>query len=164
MISIGKIVGTHGVRGTAKILSYAESLSFFSPDHRMRSKKKDGGVEVLTVRWAKQHKNVVLVCFEEIDSIDKCREFIGASLLIERDRLPETETGVYYWADLIGLSVYTTEDSYLGRLNKIFTTGSNDVYVVNEKEAEILIPALESVVKEIDLSNKIMRVEIPEGL
>ncbi len=164
LISIGKIVGTHGVRGTAKILSYAESLSFFSPQRQIWSKKKEGAAKILTIKRVQQHKKVVLVSFEEISSIDQCRNFIGARLLIERSHLPEIGPDVYYWTDLIGLLVYTTDGSYLGRLDKIFTTGSNDVYVVREKKAEKLIPALASVVKKIDLTNKIMQVEIPEGL
>ena len=164
MISIGKIVGTHGLKGTVKIVSYAESDDIFSKGKQINAQKAGGKIESLTIIWARPHKNLILICFKEIDSIEKCREFVGADLLIERHRLPETEDGTYYWVDLIGLSVYTTEGSYLGRLDNIFATGSNDIYVVKNQEAENLIPALESVVREIDLENRVMRVKIPEGL
>jgi len=78
------------------------------------------------------------------------------------------EEGVYYWSDLIGLSVFTVDDTYIGRVTSIIQTGSNDVYVVTnddgEKPADILIPALEWVVLDIRLDQKIMRVDLPEGL
>jgi 16S rRNA processing protein RimM len=60
--------------------------------------------------------------------------------------------------------VYTSDDQYIGRLESIIETGSNDVYVVKTDDREILIPALEAVVLSIDIENKTMRVELPEGL
>jgi 16S rRNA processing protein RimM len=83
---------------------------------------------------------------------------------IEKAKLPALEAGVYYWNDLIGLKVFTTEDQYLGRLESIIETGANDVYVVKGDAREILIPALKSVVHTIDIDAKIMRVELPDGL
>jgi len=74
------------------------------------------------------------------------------------------DEGIYYWFDLIGIKVYTTEEKYLGRIESIVETGSNDVYVVKHGEKEVLIPALESVVLDIDLEHKRMRVDLPEGL
>ena len=53
----------------------------------------------------------------------------SAELLMERGLLPETEDDEYYWVDLIGLAVYSADGAYLGRLDSIFPTGSNDVYV-----------------------------------
>jgi 16S rRNA processing protein RimM len=74
------------------------------------------------------------------------------------------ENGSYYWIDLIGIEVYTAEDDYLGRIESIIETGSNDVYVVKDKKKEVLIPALKSVVTDIDLSQKRMQVDLPDGL
>ena len=72
------------------------------------------------------------------------------------------------WVDLMGLSVYSLEEDYLGELRSIVQTGSNDVYVVKRvdgtTEIEVLVPALASVVKEIDLDKRLMRVDLPEGL
>ena len=70
----------------------------------------------------------------------------------------------YYWFDLIGIEVYTKTEEFLGRIESILETGSNDVYVVKKHEKEVLIPALKSVVLEIDLEHKLMQVDLPEGL
>jgi 16S rRNA processing protein RimM len=89
---------------------------------------------------------------------------IGAELFIARDELPELEEDSYFWFDLIGMAVYTTADEYLGRIESIIETGSNDVYVVQDHKKEVLIPALESVVIAIDTKAKRMQVILPEGL
>jgi 16S rRNA processing protein RimM len=89
---------------------------------------------------------------------------VGCDLFIKKSELPELEEGTYYWFDLIGIDVYTTQEEYLGRIASIVETGSNDVYVVKNGEQEILIPALETVVLDIDLGKKQMRVDLPEGL
>jgi 16S rRNA processing protein RimM len=94
----------------------------------------------------------------------KCQRLVNAELLVERKRMPEPEEGDYYWVDLIGLSVFTMEGAFLGILEFIFPTGSNDVFVVKNEKTEKLIPALESVVKKIDLVEKTMTVQLPEGL
>ena len=62
------------------------------------------------------------------------------------------------------MAVYTTEREYLGQIESIIETGSNDVYVVKDGPKEVLIPALESVVVDIDIGRRRMQVELPEGL
>ena len=78
------------------------------------------------------------------------------------------EEGTYYWFDLIGLSVFTVEGEFLGQISSIIPTGSNDVYVVKDSKRgldyERLIPALESVIRSIDIKMKTVRVNLPEGL
>ena len=95
---------------------------------------------------------------------DQAKTLVGADLQIEKAALPVLETGVFYWYELIGLQVFTTDDRYIGRLVSIIRTGANDVYVVKNDRTEILIPALESVVKVIDIDANSMRVDLPDGL
>ena len=103
---------------------------------------------------------------EGISCREEAKALIGSELFIKKEKLSELEDGTYYWFDIIGLDVYNIEDKYLGCVEAIIPTGSNDVYVVKDKagNSEILIPALESVVKKIDCNLKIMQVDLPEGL
>ena len=75
--------------------------------------------------------------------------------------LPEDE---YYWHDIIGLEVVTDDGLSLGRVESIVPTGSNDVYVCAGGEREILLPAIDDVVKEIDVKKGTMVVTLIEGL
>jgi len=163
-ISIGKITGFHGFKGTLKLQSYVESMDFFKPETQICVRSINGEIFHLTIDWIKPHKKGFLLLFKEACSFDECRRLVHAELLVERQKMPEPEEDDYYWVDLIGLSVFTMEGVFLGILENIFSTGSNDVFVVKNEKTEKLIPALESVVKKIDLVGKTMTVELPEGL
>ncbi len=71
---------------------------------------------------------------------------------------------VYQVKDLAGCTVVTTKGETLGVLRDVLPTGANDVYVVGEGASEVLIPALKSVVKVIDIVGKRIEVELPDGL
>lgn len=162
-ILIGKIAGAHGVKGYLKMISYADSLSVFTPGSPLLF-KKSGKENIHTVKWVKPHKRSVLLCLKGVENRDQAELFAGSELFIEASLLPELEEGTYYWNDLIGLSVFTIDKTYLGRITSILPTGSNDVYVVKHGKDETLIPALESVVIEINLEDRTIQVDLPEGL
>ena len=163
-VIIGKIVGVHGIKGTLKIHSYAESLEIYEADAFIAISTADGNELSYAIDWIKPHSRGALLALKEVDNRDQAKTLVGADLIIEKAALPELEAGVYYWYDLIGLKVFTTEDRYLGQLESIIETGANDVYVVKDDAREILIPALQSVVRAIDIDANIMRVELPDGL
>ena len=163
-LPIGKIVGAHGVKGTVKVYSYVESLDFFKPGGLILIRNPKGLKKTYAIKWAKPHKRIILLSLEEIINLNLAEMLIGSELFVEKAALPELEDGTYYWADIIGLSVFTTDEKYLGRVESIIATGSNDVYVVKDRDNEILIPAIESVVESIDLKEKTMRVDLPKGL
>jgi 16S rRNA processing protein RimM len=165
ILSIGKIVGAHGIKGAVKVYSYAESPSIFRPDRSILLEDKNGHKRSLSVNWARPHKQGVVLSFKGIDTRSDAEALIGSKLFIHKKELPEPEPGDYYWTDIIGLSVYRGDGNYLGKITSILPTGSNDVYIVRDEDnKETLIPALESVVIEIDVEQKMMRVDLPEGL
>ena len=75
--------------------------------------------------------------------------------------LPE---GQYFHDQIIGLQVQTTEGQIIGTVTDIITGQSNDNYVVRHDKEEILIPAIEDVIKSIDLDKGIIIIEPMEGL
>jgi len=164
LVLIGKIVGTHGLKGTSKIQPYAESLEIFKSGTALLVSSPDGSENRYEIDWIKPHSRGALLALKEITGCDQAKSLIGAELYIEKAELPKLEPGTYYWFDLIGVNVYTSDDRCIGRIDSIIETGANDVYIVKNADKEILIPALESVVRSIDIESKIMRVELPEGL
>ena len=108
---------------------------------------------------------MVLIKFEGIDKIEQAEELRNSYLTVSRDSVEELEEGRYYIVDLLGLDVYTDEQVLLGTLDDIFNTGSNDIYVVKNKEGkQILLPAIEDVIKQVDLENKKIIVHLLPGL
>ncbi len=167
-LPIGKIVGAHGIKGNIKAYSYAESLGVFESGSSILIINAKGIETNYKVRWVKPHNRLILLSLHGIKDRNSAESLIGSELFIEQAILPELEDGSYYWFDIIGLSVFTSDDQYIGLVESIIPTGSNDVYVVKDPRkdppGETLIPALESVVLEIDLKRKTMRVDLPEGL
>lgn len=165
-ILIARITGAHGIQGVVKAHSFAESEEIFKPAKRLKVEDKAGQSCELTVEWAKSHGRGIRIAFKEIKDRGQAETLAGARLFINKSSLPDLNEDTYYWFDLIGLSVFSTDGEFLGRLESILPTGSNDVYVVRQSHAgyekEILIPALASVILDIDLKNRIMRVNRPE--
>jgi 16S rRNA processing protein RimM len=163
-VLIGEIIGIHGVKGTARFRSYSESLAVFEPGRPIIVRERGGRETTREINWVKHHRRTPLLSLKGINERNQVEQLLGAELFIPKAELPPPEDGSFYWFDLIGIAVYTTEGVYLGRIESIMETGSNDVYVVQDEKKEVLIPALESVVVKIDLRQKRMQVDLPEGL
>lgn len=164
LIPIGKVVGTHGIKGYLKVTSYAESTASFAPGKHLSLRRKGKPVVTFKIVSARPHKRGMLLALEGIASVDAAKEWVGYELCIDKATLPEPERGTYYWHQIIGLEVFTVDNRRLGRVKAIFPTGSNDVYVVRDGKKKVLIPAIDSVVVDIDLPHEVLRVDLPEGL
>jgi len=164
LVPIGQVVGAHGTNGAVKVHFYDIQPRTIAPGDSLRMLTPQGAQTNYTVAWARAHKQQYLVGLEGVGDRDQARALQGTQVVVRRSDLPELEEDTYYWADLIGLAVYTLEDRHLGQIESIIPTGSNDVYVVRHAESETLVPALRHVVKRVDLDKRIMRVDLPEGL
>ncbi len=167
-VPVGKIVGAHGLKGNIKVYSYAESLSVFKPGSFILLINPKGFEKSYKIKWVKPHGRLALLALEGVETRNSVETLVGAVFFIKRAHLPELEDGSYYWLDIIGISVFTIHDEYLGVVESIIPTGSNDVFVVRDPnrvhDNETLIPALGSVILKVDLNLKTMRVDLPEGL
>ena len=101
---------------------------------------------------------------EGIDSHADAERVRDSYLMVPAGMVPPLPEGKYYHFQIIDLHVYTREQEYLGQITEILPTGSNDVYVVSHGGKELLIPALDEIITEVDVGNGIMTVDIPEGL
>ena len=149
-------------------MSYAESLDLFVGGTLLWAQGQGVPAVGLTVRQVQAHGRKVRMRFAEVEDRNAAEALVGASLFIEKALLPDLEADTYYWFELIGLEVVDARGHSLGVIDAVLPTGSNDVYVVkdhaHQPAQEILIPALASVVLEVDLAGGVMRVQLPEGL
>jgi 16S rRNA processing protein RimM len=108
--------------------------------------------------------NFLFIELNGISNVDEARKLVGSKLLLPKDLLEELPEDEYYWQDIIGLEVYTVEGRHLGRIESIFPTGSNDVYVCRGDAGETLIPAIADAIVRIDLKEQRITVKLLEGL
>lgn len=162
------MTGAHGIQGGLRIHSYAESIELYQPGEGIRVVLPDGSDRILIVAWVTPHGRGIRMGIESVQDRNQAESLVGSTLYIEKSRLPVLEEDTYYWHDLIGLQVFNTAGDLLGCLDEVIPTPANDVYVVNKKVdgrlRELLIPAIATVVREIDLKRKTMVVDPPEGL
>lgn len=162
-LPIGKVVRAHGLRGHLKVIPYGETLSSLSAGETITACLADGNSLELTIVEARPHQKAYLLLSREIDTVDEARDLVGAELCVPESRLPTPAPDEFYWYQLIGLEVASIDGQQLGTLQEIFETGSNDVYVVRQGDEEILIPATEEVVREVDLQRRLMIVRLPNA-
>lgn len=162
LLLIGKVVRPHGIRGLLKIESYADSETTFLRAGKIYLYNK-GELKEWELVCIKPHKGHFLMELKGIQTRNEAEEYRGAEIYIDKNVLIKEEDE-FFWYELIGLRVYLVTGRYLGKISQILPTGSNDVYVVKRKDKEYLIPAIEDVIKEIDLENNSMIIDPLEGL
>ncbi len=160
---IGNVVGVHGVKGTIKAAGIEAA---FSPGDEILLRCNGRPGETFAVKWSKPHKSIFLTKLKGLRDRTKAESFIGCGIWTENALVHELDADTYFWEDLIGISVSTVDGKFLGKVDSIIETVSNDVYVVKNDDDgnEILIPAIERMIKEISTTAKTMVVDIPEGL
>jgi len=164
LISIGRIVGTHGIKGQLKVGTFSGNADTLSSVDTVLLGVAGGDPVPFRVGRVVAHGKKVAVSFQGYDDINEVLPLVGREIFVRREQLPEPEPGEYFWCDLLGLEVRTDTGDRLGEIVSIMETGSNDIYVVREGTTEILVPALEDVVIDVDLEKRLMRVVLPEGL
>lgn len=163
LVKIGKIAKPHGVRGTLKVLPLTDDKTRYNKLKKIYIQTRHGIKEfdILAVRY---QDKFVLLDLVGIETMTEAEGYIGNYIAIEKkDRMPLDEN-TYYIEDLIGLNVYE-EETYLGKLTDVMQPGSNDVYIITlEDGKELLLPAIKSVILEVDIDLGLMKVNVPEGL
>jgi 16S rRNA processing protein RimM len=164
LLPIGKVSNTHGIHGKLRLTYFNEDKTGFLCHTKVLFKNLLGRLEPFEVTEARIQRKSIVVRLKGLDSLERAREWVGALVLVERSTLPELGEGEYYWADIIGMEVTTVRGDRLGRISRIMRTGGIDVFVIQTDQAEVLVPATEDVVKEVDTTSGRMVIDLLEGL
>jgi len=159
IFEIGIVAGVHGVKGDIKVYPYSNDLENLTRQKYflINGEKRD----VLSVRV--QGKFLILH-LKGIESRNEAEAMKKTVLYLPKESATPLAEGEYYMEDLIGCEVYENL-IHLGKIDDIIETGANDVYsVINDNGTEILIPAIKTVVMNIDIDSKRIKVKLPEGL
>lgn len=163
-LELGQIVNVKGLKGEVKVNSFTDDNTKFERISKVFVKQKNTLTEY-EIEKVGYNKNQVIIKFKNIDTIEEAETLRNSYIVVDREIFGELPEGVYYIADLIGLDVYTESNEYLGKVDDIFQTGSNDVYVVkDEKGKEKLLPGIDEVIKKIDLKENKITVNLIKGL
>ena len=130
---VGQIVNTFGIKGFVKVKPFTDDVERFEELKKVYICKKDK-LEEVEIEEVKYHKDMVLLKIKGIEDMNEAEKLKGLYLKIDRKDAKKLPEGTYFIADLIGLDVYSDENKFLGKLEDIFNSGANDVYVVKNEE------------------------------
>jgi 16S rRNA processing protein RimM len=164
LFPIGRVVKPHGIKGKMKVEYFGENLHRFSFYREVFIEGEKGRPEPYEVLEAIPQPPRLILRLKGIEKIEEAEPLIGKEILIKKEAFPELEEREYYWMDILGMKVETEEGKGIGKVKGIFPTGANDVYIVEGKRGEILLPATEEVIQSIDLERGVMKVIRLEGL
>jgi len=156
-VAVGWIAAPWGVRGDLKVQPLTDFPERFQRGAALWVRGRR--IEVQRSRWS---RGFVYLGLSGIDSRSAAEELRGTLLEVPESDLTPLPEGQYYRFQVIGLEVRTPEGRSLGRVAEILSTGSNDVYVVRGGPRELLVPAIEDVVKEVDIEGGRLVVEPPQ--
>jgi 16S rRNA processing protein RimM len=159
---VGFLRRAHGVRGEMIM-----DLHTDFPERLRSGRKLFVGDEhkPMTLSGVRPHAKGMLVKFKGIETPEDAGLFRNQWVYVKATDVPALPEGKIYQHELFGFKVVDENDTPLGELVEIIETGANDVYVVKDEHGkEILLPAIPSVVLELDADRRLMRVHLLEGL
>lgn len=166
-VSVGKILNFHGIKGEARVGYSKSQLEFFLNMDKVWVKDDSNNYIPLHIESAKPHKNVIIVKFEELNSINDLLPYKGALLFVEdsiiRENLDEDE---FLIDELVGLEVFDNESGKkLGFVIGVSNNGANDLISVKTNSKKIcLVPFVKAIVPVVDIKNKKILINNIEGL
>ena len=160
-LEAGKIVTTHGIKGEIKIMPYTDYPELLCEFDRLFLGKNH---EEINVERSRVFKNMVIAKLEGYDTPEVAERLRNKILYMHRDDL-ELDEDTYFIQDLIGIEVSDADSGFVyGKITDVMQTGANDVYVIQGKEREYLVPAIPEVVISTDIDENTMTIRPLEGL
>jgi len=157
-VAVGRVLSARGVRGEVLVepLAPQESLSAGTPVTISGHEYEIAG--------ARSHGRFLRIKLAGVDTREKAQALRGTYLQVRETDLAALPEGEYYRFQLIGLAVHSVEGRDLGRVTDVLSAPENDIYVVSGPSGEVLIPAVDDVVQDINLPAGYITIEIIPGL
>ncbi|MBY5986797.1 ribosome maturation factor RimM [Roseovarius atlanticus] len=164
LICIGAVAGAFGVRGELRLKSFTatpEDIATYGP-----VTSEDGTQSYTITLTGQATKGALIARLSGVATKEQADALRGLRLFVERDRLPALPDDEYYHADLIGLDVYDTGGTLLGRVKSVQNHGASDILEIHGPglKSTVLLPFTLEAVPTVDLASGRIIADPPEGL
>lgn len=166
-LAVGQVSGAHGVQGEIKVTILTEDPQRFGQLDRVWLGRDEEEPAPWPLEGFRLHKGRALLKLKGCDDRSMAESLRPNLVLIPLEEALPLEGDEYYEHQIVGLEVWTVSGEHLGEIQEILYTGANEVYIVRSSAPggkEILIPAIEDVIVEIDLEAGRLTIEPLEGL
>jgi 16S rRNA processing protein RimM len=158
-VAVARVRTPHGLRGEVKVQPLTEDAAHFAPGRRLWA-----GEATYEVEASRPQKGLLLLRLIDVTTVEAAKKLRGCLLSLPESELARLPEGEYYAYQLIGLDVYDDKGGHLGKVAAVLPTGSNDVYVVEGARGELLLPAIDDVIVEVDMAGRRMVVSLMDGM
>ncbi len=164
LVAIARIVKPRGIRGEVSADVLTDFPERFEDLETVIALFPNGERRDLKIEDFRFHQNRILLSFNKIDSIEKAEELRNAEICVPESEAVALEADEFYDWELIDCTVETVEGEKIGTVKELMRTGGTEILVVAGNEKDFLIPFAETICKEVDIENKLIKVDAPEGL
>ena len=166
LVVIGEVVKPHGIRGELCVESHAESPSLFAPGRRVGLRPPGGPVRFVKILSSRPHQGRVLMFVEGVADRNAAETLRRVEMVVPAEDMPPLAEGEVYLHEMIGYDVLLADTGRkIGVLESFLDVPGQDVWVVRAPDGrEILFPANEGTLEDIDTATRSIRVNPPEGL
>jgi 16S rRNA processing protein RimM len=166
-LAVGQVVGPHGLNGELKVALLTDDPTRFDRLARVYIGPEGAEPVPRALEGYRLHKRRALLRLAGCQDRNAAEALRGYLVKVPLEEAIPLKEGEYFEHQVLGLGVSTLEGEHLGTVEEIIYTGANEVYVVRGLSAEqrdILVPAIEGVVMQIDLVAGRLVVKLPDGL
>lgn len=153
-LTVGQIINTHGIKGEVKVYPLTDNTNRF----RKLKKVYIDNLEK-EILWCKIQPDKIIMKIDGIDTPEEAFKYKNKYLKVSRLDAVKLEKGSYFVADIIGSKVIDENEKVVGTVHDVIFTGSNEVYWVKGDDKDIMIPAIKSIIIEMDMNNKLIIIK-----
>ncbi len=163
-IVIGHLGSSHGLQGWMKLFPHTKPVQNIQQYAQwfLQVAQEWQPVDMKSIQLKfNAPKGYFYIKFADSHSPEETRKYLHLKIAVPQDQLPKLPKDDYYWYELEGLTVFNQQDILFGKISHLFSTGSNDVIVI-QGDRERLIPYIKAVVLAVDLAQGKMTVDWDE--
>lgn len=164
LVTIAKIAKTRGLRGEVVADILTDFPERFNSLENVLIVKPSGETLEATLEKFWFQKDRVILKFKGFDQIETAETLRNSEVCIPESEAVALEDGEFYDWELQECEVETVDGEKLGRVKELLRTGGTEVLIVQGETKDYLIPFAETICVEVDIENKLIRVDVPEGL
>jgi len=164
LVAVAKIVKSRGLRGELAADLLTDFPERFEDLETVVALLPDGESRQLKIENFWFQKDRIIFKFAGFDSIELAETLRGAEICVPESETVALDADEFFDWELTGCEVETVEGLKLGRVKELMRTGGTEILVVEGAEKEYLIPFAEKICPEVDVENKLIKVDAPDGL
>jgi 16S rRNA processing protein RimM len=164
LIAVGRITKPVGTKGELKVLPFSDAHDRFADLKSVWVGFDESGTKRSDIVKVRIDAKKVVIGLRDIETADAAAELRGQYVFVPKENAVRPRKGSYFVDDIIGCEVFTEEQKAVGVVKDVFSLPANDVWSVWNGEKEMLIPAVQAIVRAVDTGKKRIVIHAVEGL